>query len=225
MPPANDNRIPTNPGHGGGASRRMASRAINTLRYAVPTPRRTPARAGGGTGRAHPVAIAIAVLLVAVIFGLSRRSSEKPEDGSDNRGAVTTTPITSEPAVQSPPTVRPPKRRSPSPSRESPGVREPEPTTRNIPIPASPKHVARDTSTVQPPKNGRLLVLTHPWCRVKVDGKYVGNAPMRTPVELSPGRHIIRLEPHSLPTVTREVNVLAGNILEVRWRLDRGSSG
>ena len=84
------------------------------------------------------------------------------------------------------------------------------PTTQKLPESAPVIAVSTVTS-------GKLFVQTYPWSRVELDGASIGNAPMREPLDVSVGKHTLRLIPVRSAPISREIEIRAGKLLSFQW--------
>ncbi|MBI5477493.1 MAG: protein kinase [Deltaproteobacteria bacterium] len=128
-----------------------------------------------------------------------------PPTGARPTGPATTPAPTGAPAAtgatgakaptgdRTPPPPRPATgSRKPPPSRAPTGVKVAPPATG----PKAPSGAKAPTGTPPapaPPKTGRLSLLSEPWGRVTIDGRAVGNTPLRG-VELAAGTHTIEIK-------------------------------
>ena len=87
----------------------------------------------------------------------------------------------------------------------------------------SPKATAPTGEKAAPPpvaKTGRLSLLSEPWGRVTVDGKAVGNTPLRG-VELSAGSHTVEIKnPVTGQSKTIRITVAPGEDVRKRVTLE-----
>ncbi|MCC6522285.1 MAG: protein kinase [Polyangiaceae bacterium] len=70
-----------------------------------------------------------------------------------------------------------------------------------------PAEDAAPTGTTQP---ARLRVLATPWAEVEIDGRHVDTTPIGWPIEVAPGRHVVRFRHPAAPDETRVVELGAG---------------
>jgi serine/threonine-protein kinase len=78
-------------------------------------------------------------------------------------------------------------------------------------------------STVKHTEKMQLRVVATPWAHVLVDGEHRETTPFADPLELKPGRHVIRLEHPGAPAEERTVEGQAGQsiLLDVRMAVKR----
>jgi serine/threonine protein kinase len=70
-----------------------------------------------------------------------------------------------------------------------------------------------------PARPGRIWLAANAWANVYVDGKWVGQLPLATPLSLAPGRHTIRLENPMTKPFEAPLRVDAGTITRHRFTL------
>jgi eukaryotic-like serine/threonine-protein kinase len=75
------------------------------------------------------------------------------------------------------------------------------------------------TNTMAPtviaaPDRGYIRIAAYPWAAITIDGKAAGATPMAEPVELTEGRHVIRLEHDYYEPVERTVELKSGTPAE-----------
>jgi hypothetical protein len=77
--------------------------------------------------------------------------------------------------------------------------------------------------TGEPSKKMQLRVVATPWAHVLVDGRLRETTPFAQPIELEPGRHVVRLEHPSAPAEERIVEGQAGQaiLLDVRMAVKK----
>lgn len=69
---------------------------------------------------------------------------------------------------------------------------------------------------------GKLRVITHPWAKIQLDGRAIGETPIV--IDVAPGIHELRADSPGHVTVTRSVVVVPGQSVDLELELD-GSSG
>ena len=74
---------------------------------------------------------------------------------------------------------------------------------------------ASRASTPAPATKGKLVVRLGPWCEVYLDDRKAGISPMSRPLEVTPGRHVLRCRFHSGAVVRRQVLVGPGQTVEI----------
>jgi hypothetical protein len=75
-------------------------------------------------------------------------------------------------------------------------------------VPASPAAATANAAT------GNLTVNASPWGQVFVDDRLIGNTP-RADIELPAGQHTLRVSRAGFRTVTRTVQIRAGETLRI----------
>jgi serine/threonine-protein kinase len=131
-----------------------------------------------------------------------------------------------QPAVVSPTTLPPSTLPEPTPSPSAPPkevVAPPStlrvPERRQTPPPPSARPTPQPEATPEPPKPvrtaapapepGFLLILAHPWARVTVDGRALGETPLDM-ITLTSGEHTLRLRHPNYEEVERHVTIRPG---------------
>jgi serine/threonine-protein kinase len=71
----------------------------------------------------------------------------------------------------------------------------------------------------------RVTLAVSPWAEVEVDGRAAGTTPLREPLVLAPGAHVIRLTHPTLGTREETVEVSAGEARTLRVRMDASGGG
>jgi len=88
-----------------------------------------------------------------------------------------------------------------------------------VSTPAAPRRDAGARGQRRPQAHGRLDVNAVPWARVEVDGKYVGDTPVRG-LRLGAGKHRVRLyNPKVKRSANRTVNIQSGKASSLRVEL------
>jgi serine/threonine-protein kinase len=94
-------------------------------------------------------------------------------------------------------------------TQPAPGAAAPPPAaTSAVPVPASPAAATANAAT------GNLTVNASPWGQVFVDDRLIGNTP-RADIELPAGQHTLRVSRAGFRTVTRTVQIRAGETLRI----------
>jgi len=111
---------------------------------------------------------------------------------------------------------QPVRRRIPSWRGRRPGLTPKKPSTPDAApaVPTSAPDASR-ASTATPPAKGKLVVRLGPWCEVFVDDRKAGISPMSRPLEVTPGKHVLRCRFHSGAVVRRQVLVEPGQTVEI----------
>lgn len=71
--------------------------------------------------------------------------------------------------------------------------------------------VAADTLPVQAP-TAFLQVACKPWAEIFIDGRYIDTTPLKKPLQLPPGQHILELRHPQFPSRRESVNLQAGRL-------------
>ncbi len=87
----------------------------------------------------------------------------------------------------------------------------------NDPLPDKPR--ASSGLALTPSKAGFLKVVAEPWAVVNIDGEEVETTPFAHPISLSEGIHYVELENPYFKKVTREIEVKAGQTIEMVEKL------
>lgn len=108
----------------------------------------------------------------------------------------------------------------PLPSSQAPPVADLAPQLAAVPPVAAPPELPPREPTKRTKKtpaiHGRLTITAFPWAEVEVDGKKVGNTPIRN-LSLRPGRHkVVLRNPQSGKSVQRRVTVQSGKSATLR---------
>jgi serine/threonine protein kinase len=155
--------------------------------------------------RRATVVASAAVIVIALggagfsLFGVELKSSEKSA-----LPAVTPMALPTLSEVPAAPPIAAPTKASIEPDAPVPTV---------SPAPAA--------ASVRPVLNrpGRIWLAANAWANVYVDGKWVGQLPLATPLSLAPGRHLIRLENPMTRPFEATLRVEAGATTRHRFTL------
>jgi serine/threonine-protein kinase len=208
-----------------------------------PEPASTPAAAMATASPAATPSVRVAALTTPNVSSTSPRSAPSPSPR--NRPVRTPPPLAtptsggSRPpelarrdavtAVQEParPQVTPPPLRTPLPSAVLTTL--PNPTPSAVAAAATQAALSALQSAASTPEAslpaalavGHLQLGAKPYARVSVDGKEVGTLPMG-PVELSPGKHVVRFVHPDFQPLQRTVTIRPGETLKlfIDWSMD-----
>lgn len=66
---------------------------------------------------------------------------------------------------------------------------------------------------------GAIFISTYPWARIYIDGEYRETTPLRGPLQIEQGEHILRLENPNFASIEREIVVSPGQIDTLNFSL------
>jgi len=173
-------------------------------------PTAEPGTEAGRRGAARFVWPLLTVLVAAGLWFADAGSPPASRDDEVGRAA---------PVAEPPPPAVPAATRDAGPRVQPAGD---SPATGRAAAPAATRRAKRDGGTAAPgPRRGRLSVNALPWGTVQIDGREVGNTPLRNH-PLPAGKHTVRIECPPLGRVaTTRVDVPAGGSARILVDLNR----